>query len=87
MTEIERERTSYVLVSNINGLDRNLGIKGEGREKWGLLLQVVETEQQREGPHYSTQNTPGSKLGPAPKEVGATLSKVSGTIMIAFWRL
>lgn len=38
-----------------------------------------ETEQQREGPQYNTQDTPGSKLGPKPKEVGATLTKVSGT--------
>lgn len=67
----DRERTSYVLVSNINGLDSNLGIKGE---VGGLLLQDVETEQQTEGPQYNIQHTPGSKLGSAPKEVGTTLS-------------
>lgn len=46
--------------------------------KWGLLLQDVETEQQREDPSCNTQDTTGSKPGPAPKEVGAILSKVLG---------
>lgn len=37
VTEIDRR--DKVLVSNINGLDGNLGTKREDREKWGLQLQ------------------------------------------------
>lgn len=40
----DREGTSSVLVSRIYGLADNLGFRGEGGEKWGLLLRDLETE-------------------------------------------
>lgn len=48
-TEIEKGQVMYWEAVS-NGLTGSLGIRGEGREKRGLLLQDLETEQKREGP-------------------------------------
>lgn len=58
VTEIERR--DKILVSNINGLDGNLGIKREDREKWRLQLQ----DQKQNSKERVLSVTPRTLQGP-----------------------
>lgn len=58
VTEIDRR--DKILVSNINGLDGNLGIKREDREKWGLQLQ----DQKQNSKERVLSITPRTLQGP-----------------------